>query len=152
MEEKICIKCNKLKNLDNYNLNGRNKDKKANICRECNKERDRVLYTPRYAERRKIRRIKRGSAGQRCNKYKLQKGGECKKCGEKRLHVLNFHHINPKNKKYLISRIIDYNEKIIQKELKKCILLCANCHQDFHHLKRLNNITIKKYLKNIPIV
>lgn len=30
--------------------------------------------------------------------------------------------------------------------MKKCIILCANCHREFHYLERLNGITIDEFL------
>jgi hypothetical protein len=57
----------------------------------------------------------------------------CSICGyNKNPNCLDFHHVNPKNKKFplMIGNIYAHsNEKII-KELNKCILLCKNCHYD----------------------
>lgn len=55
--------------------------------------------------------------------------------------ALHFHHINAKAKKDMISKIIDYGDYYeILVELKKCVILCANCHAMYHtsplHIKR----------------
>ena len=63
------------------------------------------------------------------------KGGKCSKCGyNKCLAALEFHHINPetKDKKWNTFRF-KFSEKM-KLELDKCILLCANCHREEHHL------------------
>ena len=59
----------------------------------------------------------------------------CVKCGEPRLWVIQFHHINPDEKGFGIgdgSNPHKSKESVIQ-EVKKCVCLCANCHREFHH-------------------
>ena len=63
------------------------------------------------------------------------KGGKCSKCGYDRcLAALEFHHIDPstKDKDYFNSRGGLTNS--FKSELDKCVLLCANCHREEHHL------------------
>ncbi len=58
-------------------------------------------------------------------------GGKCQICGYKKcIHALEFHHKNPKEKEISISMNITF-EKML-KEVKKCILVCANCHREIH--------------------
>jgi 5-methylcytosine-specific restriction endonuclease McrA len=70
---------------------------------------------------------------------KLKHGGCCSKCGySKCLAALQFHHIEPINKKFgiteaLRSSKLKYSMEEIQKESEKCILLCANCHLELHY-------------------
>lgn len=81
--------------------------------------------------------------------YKADIG--CQKCGESRPYVLDFHHKNPKEKSFSISdktRTGLMNSEV-QKEISKCILLCANCHREFHHLCKSRNITIETYLDSL---
>jgi hypothetical protein len=62
-------------------------------------------------------------------------GGSCERCGyNKCIAALQFHHKNPKNKKFGVSAMGIYRgwEKV-KKELKKCIMICANCHWEEHH-------------------
>lgn len=68
----------------------------------------------------------------------LKKNKICSKCGEDRWFCLEYHHINPENKKFTISNAISggYGKESILKEIEKCILLCGNCHEHFHYLGR----------------
>lgn len=56
-------------------------------------------------------------------------GGKCSDCYETDINVLDFHH--NKDKKYRISNIISSPKKSWA-EVKKCILLCSNCHHARH--------------------
>lgn len=61
-------------------------------------------------------------------------GGKCKYCGySKCLGALHTHHLNPKTKKFQLSGAHARSWKSIELELKKCILLCGNCHFELHH-------------------
>jgi hypothetical protein len=63
-------------------------------------------------------------------------GGKCSKCGYNKCEAaLEFHHIG-KDKEGDISHIIkDGSRQKALKEIKKCVLLCANCHREAHHIK-----------------
>lgn len=66
------------------------------------------------------------------HKYKTSKG--CNKCGYNKYGgALDFHHINPAKKERRIMAI-DWKNRfkrpLIINELKKCVLLCANCHRE----------------------
>ena len=60
-------------------------------------------------------------------------GGECEKCGEKRPWVLSFHHKNPNKKEFNISKHYQKRWSLLKIEVKKCILLCSNCHMELHN-------------------
>ncbi len=66
----------------------------------------------------------------------LEMGGGCSMCGyNKNLSALEFHHLIPAEKNFQIDtrKIAGSSVGKINEELKKCILLCANCHQELHH-------------------
>lgn len=70
-------------------------------------------------------------------KYKLKmiqyKGGKCEICGyDKNIAALEFHHLNPEEKDFTISDT-HHSWESTQKELDKCICLCANCHRELHN-------------------
>lgn len=74
------------------------------------------------------------------------KGGKCEKCGyNKCIEALDFHHIDPSQKEFnLCNTTLSLNKLKI--EADKCVLLCSNCHREFHYLNRLNFITTKEYM------
>ena len=61
-------------------------------------------------------------------------GGECQICGYNKCdNALAFHHINPDEKDTRFGlRPTASNWDFIINELRKCILLCHNCHTEVH--------------------
>jgi len=60
-------------------------------------------------------------------------GGKCIKCGySKCIASLDFHHKNLEDKDKNIKDILMRTWLKVEKELKKCILLCSNCHRELH--------------------
>jgi len=62
-------------------------------------------------------------------------GGCCQICGYNKSHnALEFHHINPNEKEMGLGgvrgNIVKWER--IASELRKCILLCSNCHREIH--------------------
>ncbi len=61
-------------------------------------------------------------------------GGKCQKCGyNKYFAALEFHHNKGKKEGNIQSYLYKESRQKILKEVKKCILLCANCHREVHH-------------------
>ena len=58
----------------------------------------------------------------------------CEKCGESRLYVIDYHHVDPKEKLFDISKKHEHGIVKLRSELLKCICLCRNCHAEFHYL------------------
>jgi len=63
----------------------------------------------------------------------------CTKCGFSHPAALDFHHVDPKEKESNIHRLLSNGlYKRLEEELKKCIVLCANCHRIHHHNEKLS--------------
>ena len=60
-------------------------------------------------------------------------GNKCEKCGNNNIFHLIFHHIDTNEKEYFISRIWGSRWSSIEPEIKKCVLLCDNCHRELHY-------------------
>lgn len=57
---------------------------------------------------------------------------KCEKCGENHPAVLDFHHLNPSEKDFSVSRSSDMSKKRVLEEIQKCMVLCSNCHRKLH--------------------
>lgn len=65
------------------------------------------------------------------------KGGKCSICGyNKSIAALEFHHINPNEKDKDYFNMRGGLSPKLKTELDKCVLLCANCHREIHHLSQ----------------
>ena len=61
-------------------------------------------------------------------------GGKCVLCGYNKCNAgLEFHHINPETKKFGLSSGNCHKIEDDIAEVKKCILICANCHREIHN-------------------
>ena len=61
----------------------------------------------------------------------------CIKCGFNHTAALDFHHVDPSNKTGSVNKLItDGRYKAAMEEVKKCVVLCANCHRIHHHDER----------------
>jgi hypothetical protein len=68
-------------------------------------------------------------------RIKAEKG--CKLCPERHPGCLHFHHRDPSKKLFWIgdrARARKWSD--IKKEIKKCDVLCANCHSKLHFKQR----------------
>jgi len=119
----ICPDCNRQLTQDDFYFK-KHKDgvKHWKMCKQCYNQKSKVVRD----NNRKM--------------YIEYAGGKCVKCGyNKCLAALEFHHLDPIQKDFTIASITHHtSQKTIDKvkhEINKCILVCANCHRETHHLK-----------------
>lgn len=115
------------------------------------KRRERRKRNPeKYKEINKKSQQKRKRWSQNfANRVKTKFG--CSQCGEKYPKALDFHHIRG-SKFHSISFLClkGYTMKVIKDEMRKCVILCANCHRKQHYtgrrgtLKRQHVTNVKK--------
>lgn len=133
METKICTKCQRELSIDQFNWRDKSKGTRRADCKDCHSG-----YMKNKYQEKKI------------EIQDLKKGRKCAKCGyDKCGAALDFHHINPKDKDERVARMIsnNYNLDIIYEEIKKCIVLCSNCHREFHFLQNnTESFTIEDFL------
>ena len=122
MEDRACVVCA-------APLSGQKQKYCSNACKQKHHY-HRVKHQTNTYHSQTLRSLRR--------KLELVKmmGGKCKKCGyQGNLSALQFHHLDASKKLFkLDARILsNKNWESIQKEAKKCILLCANCHFEEHN-------------------
>lgn len=131
-KRKYCLECSPfgMKNTKRLHLPLRDKNTKKH-CIECGRDfkwtKNNVCSTCRTFKRRNDQR----------KKSIEYLGGKCYHCGHKDYDVLTFHHKNPKTKKFTLCQSWQKSWKTLLAEIKKCILLCANCHMKLHRKETL---------------
>lgn len=79
-------------------------------------------------------------------------GGKCLRtsCGYHRFKgALEFHHKDPNEKEQgFLLRGTTYSWERIKEELKKCVLLCANCHREVHDEMRKPGFSLDEFLSS----
>jgi len=91
--------------------------------------------TRTYADRAEYLKKAVAARRKRLRKQALEyAGGKCWLCGyAKCARALSFHHLDPTQKDFGLSdKGWTRSWEKIERELKKCILLCANCHMEVH--------------------
>jgi hypothetical protein len=65
----------------------------------------------------------------------LKIGKSCEVCGENHPACLDFHHNDKSEKIDFVRRLAIHssNNKRVLDEIKKCKLICANCHRKVHY-------------------
>lgn len=113
---KKCTKCLTEKSESEYYFKGKKSDGKlASECKACFNKRMMVRYEERAAFIVGL------------------KGGKCRLCGyDKCIAALEFHHTDPTQKEFQISKRWSMTDERIKSEIDKCVLLCSNCHRETH--------------------
>jgi len=63
---------------------------------------------------------------------------KCTHCGFFHIACLDFHHVDPSTKLDSVHRLVNNGQFALAKEeMKKCIVLCANCHRIHHHKEKV---------------
>lgn len=140
---KTCSKCNQNLSLSDFYKNVSRKDGVSIYCKKCMNIINKGGYYNKWHERRKnidknhYQRIHK--LREEIDEYKILIG--CKNCGyNEHACVLDFHHLNEDDKFMTVAKMINNKRKnvLIQQEINKCTILCANCHRLVHN-KLLNS-------------
>jgi hypothetical protein len=57
----------------------------------------------------------------------------CSRCGNRDWRTHEYHHVDGNTKKANVAVLARQSFTAAMKEMKKCIVLCANCHKIVHH-------------------
>ena len=121
MNNKICIRCKVMKDLNFFHDNPTGKRGKDSYCKSCRLEYSRNRYKNSNMEIKKI-------------VFQHLLSNPCIKCGETDVLKLEFDHHTSKNfnlGKMTIGK--RKNVEDIQAEISKCHVRCASCHKAKTH-------------------
>lgn len=125
---KVCYKCKIEKDLTEFHNSKRNPDGKEYRCKSCRSESSKVYGATEVAKaKKKANREKFKQRNRDYIKALLQKS-KCTDCPEENWVVLEFDHLG--DKLFDVSRIMNDNRlNTMIEEIKKCEIVCANCHK-----------------------
>lgn len=134
METKVCTKCGRELPLDQFNWRNKAKGTRRADCKECHNGYMKEKYKEKKLEIQDL-------------KQELK----CAKCGyDKCGAALDFHHRDPAEKDERVAQMVSnrYALDKVREEIKKCVVLCANCHREFHAIEHENSdFTIEQFLR-----
>ena len=113
--EKYCPQCKITKPRSDFSPRSGNRSHQLRgVCKACNAEN---AIQRRETNRNRFYALLRAS------------NAHCIDCGESRLVLLDFDHIDPTTKINHVSRLLDHKFETLLREIDKCEIRCANCHR-----------------------
>ena len=112
----------------------KNKDKKLQQCKEYYEQNKTTILDrqKKHYEDNREEKLQRNKEYRQDKKSFIDSHKKpCVVCGEDDIIVIDFHHIDPKEKSFTIGRN-GYSKEKIKEEIDKCACLCANCHRRVH--------------------
>jgi hypothetical protein len=128
---KQCSKCKQLKLRNEFFVCSRNKDGLAESCKSCRKK-----WNCTEKSKLTIKNDNKKFVTQYQKLLTILKINGCSICGyDKCISALEFHHVNPRDKKFRIIGIYTARKDFFD-ELNKTLLLCSNCHRELHEQEK----------------
>ena len=132
---KTCTQCKITKEQTEFS---KKRQSTQSICKLCARQNFKIYYhSNREEQRKRVTKQKRNIRSWLIN-YKQDK--HCEHCFENHVSCLDFHHRDPKEKKFSIAEASTYGFSIskILEEIAKCQILCKNCHAKLHYQKEID--------------
>lgn len=134
MEYKQCTHCKRELPHDSFTFRDKSHTRLSSWCKDCQKQKTleiRAANIDKY--RAKDRENKNSTYKNKRTIINSYKECGCLICGEKEFVCLDFHHVDSNQKSFDIGK--QFHIKAIEtiiSEIKKCVVLCANCHRKVH--------------------
>lgn len=131
-----CSCCQAYKEKSCFAFKNKTLGKLQSQCKECRSKYHKSYYESNretYCQKARSNNTKYKKRNRDfVSHYKSEKG--CKFCKENSAICLDFHHKDPKIKDWNISIMCNGSSSIetIKAEMKKCIVICSNCHRKLH--------------------
>ncbi len=131
---KKCTMCQEDKELTEFFIRSSRLGRLHSCCKDCKREIDRKAYSENKHDRKQRIRDVAKALHEWSKEFinRVRRRSKCEKCGEDRFYVLDFHHVTGKIKS--ISQMNAHSINSIKKEMRKCKVLCSNCHREEHYL------------------
>ena len=127
--ERKCNTCEEVKPLDNFPKHKGCAGGYRPRCKACSYIKQEEW---RRANIKKVRERVNSSRAELKTKAVEMLGSRCYDCDQRFPDcVFDFHHLNPEEKDVSVANIRSWPR--MEKEISKCVLLCANCHRIRHH-------------------
>jgi hypothetical protein len=101
------------------------------------------IYKGKAYRRRKCKQCKHATQMRRRARLRTwldeyKKGHHCVRCGFGDFRALEFHHPDRGDKENNVAEMVGegWSVAAIQREIAKCVILCANCHLILHYEER----------------
>lgn len=134
---KLCSKCAIRKEESEFYVKDSSKGRLHAHCKQCYREHRKTFYKQHYTLYANQYRLRAKQRRERLRKdfhdkmLEYLSDKQCVICAENDIRVLEFDHINPQDKLFNISQAVRLDKKWFDviEEIKKCRILCANCHK-----------------------
>ncbi len=132
METQICNHCKEEKVIKAFNWRRKDLGIRQRTCRACQRQQQRNWYKKNkeiHISNMVEQRLQKLSAGHEFV-WQYLSTHSCVECKEGDPIVLEFDHVKGR-KRAIISRLVrnGHSIEVIQKEIEKCEVVCANCHR-----------------------
>lgn len=134
---KFCTKCQTDKPKTEFYKSASKPDGYQGRCKACNKEGNIGWYAGSDTRRAKVKATRESTKAKNkalVDRYKRRCG--CRHCGENDPIVLDLHHVDPSGKDANPASLLGGSLEVLRAEIRKCIVLCSNCHRREHHRLR----------------
>ena len=137
MEYKICTSCHKNKKIEEFSLRNTINNKRQSWCKKCSNS-NRMIYYFNNLDKEKQWHKNRILRNKEFIKTYLMTH-PCVDCNFSNYLALQFDHIKEKKIESIAVMVVNgLSLKTIKKEIEKCEVRCANCHQIKHKKIYLN--------------
>lgn len=129
---KRCGTCDTDKEVSEFNKNKSKPDGLNTICKDCSKEKSKNYYNENREHHKKVirKRSNRIKQENRVKMLEILKKSSCADCGGTDFRVLEFDHVRGKKRQHVSVMVgCGWAWKQIEEEIKKCDIVCANCHR-----------------------
>lgn len=134
---KFCSKCQQDKSKTEFYKSASKPDGYQSRCKACNRIANVESYANSETRRSKVKATREATKDRNkrlVDRYKRM--CSCKHCGENDPIVLDLHHVDPNGKDANPASLLGGSLEVLRAEIRKCIVLCSNCHRREHHKLR----------------